>query len=124
MDAHQHHQNAGKVLGNEIISNGAGVLRAPRQFDHGVGEFTTGFDRLEPASLAATSRACSLETSPMAASRASTSARRCPKEPSVREILQIAHDSMRGGLSLTARQLAGMDALRAGFAQTAPLQSL
>jgi AcrR family transcriptional regulator len=35
-----------------------------------------------------------------------------PQEPSVREILQIAHDSMRGGLALTARQLAGMNALR------------
>lgn len=35
-----------------------------------------------------------------------------PQEPSVREILQIAHDSMRGGLALTARQLVGMDALR------------
>lgn len=38
-----------------------------------------------------------------------------PQEPSVREILQIAHDSMRGGLSLTAGQLAGMGALRAGM---------
>ena len=33
----------------------------------------------------------------------------------MREILQIAHDSMRGGLSLTARQLAGMGALREGM---------
>jgi AcrR family transcriptional regulator len=38
-----------------------------------------------------------------------------PQEPSVREILQIAHDSMRNGLSLTARQLAGMGALREGM---------
>jgi AcrR family transcriptional regulator len=37
-----------------------------------------------------------------------------PQEPSVREILQIAHDSMRGGLALTARRLAAMDALREG----------
>lgn len=38
-----------------------------------------------------------------------------PQEPSVREVLQIAHDSMRGGLALTARQLAGMGALREGM---------
>jgi AcrR family transcriptional regulator len=35
-----------------------------------------------------------------------------PQEPSVREIQQIAHDSMRHGLSLTARRLAALDALR------------
>ncbi len=38
-----------------------------------------------------------------------------PQEPAVREIQQIAHDSMRGGLSLTARQLAAMGALRDGL---------
>ncbi|WP_410604693.1 TetR/AcrR family transcriptional regulator [Amycolatopsis sp. lyj-90] len=37
-----------------------------------------------------------------------------PREPSVREVLQIAHDSMRGGLALTARRLADMGALREG----------
>lgn len=37
-----------------------------------------------------------------------------PQEPSVREILRIAQDSMRGGLALTARQLDVMGALRAG----------
>ncbi|NBH12131.1 TetR/AcrR family transcriptional regulator [Amycolatopsis sp. SID8362] len=37
-----------------------------------------------------------------------------PREPSVREIQQIAHDSMRNGLALTARQLAAMGALREG----------
>ncbi|WP_433189348.1 TetR/AcrR family transcriptional regulator [Actinoallomurus sp. CA-150999] len=37
-----------------------------------------------------------------------------PQEPSVREIQQIAHASMRRGLSLTARRLAEMDALREG----------
>lgn len=37
-----------------------------------------------------------------------------PQEPNVREIQQIAHTSMRGGLSLTARQLEGMGALREG----------
>jgi AcrR family transcriptional regulator len=36
-----------------------------------------------------------------------------PQEPQVREYLQIAHKSMRGGLALTARCLAGMGALRA-----------
>lgn len=36
-----------------------------------------------------------------------------PQEPSVREILRIAQDSMRGGLALTARQLDAMGALRA-----------
>lgn len=38
-----------------------------------------------------------------------------PREPGVREILQIAHDSMRGGLSVTAGRLAAMNALRAGM---------
>ncbi len=38
-----------------------------------------------------------------------------PQEPSVREILRIAHDSMRGGLALTARRLAEMGALRDGM---------
>ncbi|MEV5720452.1 TetR/AcrR family transcriptional regulator [Amycolatopsis mediterranei] len=38
-----------------------------------------------------------------------------PQEPSVREVLRIAHDSLRGGLDLTARRLAGMGALRAGM---------
>ncbi|MFD9701170.1 TetR/AcrR family transcriptional regulator [Lentzea sp. NPDC059081] len=37
-----------------------------------------------------------------------------PQEPSVHEILRIAHDSMRGGLALTARRLADMGALRDG----------
>lgn len=35
-----------------------------------------------------------------------------PQEPTVREIQQIAHASMRHGLSLTARQLAKLGALR------------
>ena len=35
-----------------------------------------------------------------------------PQEPSVREVLRIAHDSLRGGLSLTAGRLAAMGALR------------
>jgi len=35
-----------------------------------------------------------------------------PQEPSVREIQQIAHASMRHGLVLTARRLAALDALR------------
>jgi AcrR family transcriptional regulator len=38
-----------------------------------------------------------------------------PQEPSVRESLRIAHESMRGGLASTARQLAGMGALREGM---------
>ncbi len=37
-----------------------------------------------------------------------------PQEPSVREIQQIAHDSMRNGLALTARRLEAMSALREG----------
>lgn len=37
------------------------------------------------------------------------------QEPSVREILQIAHDSMRDGLALSARRLESMDALREGM---------
>ncbi|WP_280889877.1 TetR/AcrR family transcriptional regulator [Streptomyces sp. LBL] len=37
-----------------------------------------------------------------------------PQEPGVREILQTAHDSMRGGLALTAGQLDRMGALREG----------
>jgi hypothetical protein len=36
------------------------------------------------------------------------------REPSVRESMQIAHDSMLDGLKLTARQLDRMGALRAG----------
>ena len=35
-----------------------------------------------------------------------------PQEPSVREILQIAHDGLLNGLALTARRLAEMGALR------------
>ncbi|WP_454198238.1 TetR/AcrR family transcriptional regulator [Nocardia sp. Marseille-Q1738] len=35
-----------------------------------------------------------------------------PREPTVREILRIAHDSMRNGLALTADRLAAMGALR------------
>jgi hypothetical protein len=35
-----------------------------------------------------------------------------PKEPSVREILQTARDSLQSGLAPTARRLAEMDALR------------
>ncbi len=35
-----------------------------------------------------------------------------PQEPSVREIQQIAHASMRHGLASTARRLAALDALR------------
>lgn len=38
-----------------------------------------------------------------------------PQEQSVREILQIAYDGLRGGLSLAARRLAGMGALREGM---------
>lgn len=37
-----------------------------------------------------------------------------PQEPGVREIQQIAHDSLRGGLALVARRLAGMGVLREG----------
>ncbi|MER7728976.1 TetR/AcrR family transcriptional regulator [Streptomyces sp. NPDC096323] len=37
-----------------------------------------------------------------------------PQEPKVREIQQIAHQSLRGGLALTADRLAAMGALRAG----------
>ncbi|QKV73591.1 TetR/AcrR family transcriptional regulator [Amycolatopsis sp. Hca4] len=37
-----------------------------------------------------------------------------PQEPSVREVLRIAHDSMRSGLALTARRLAELGALRDG----------
>ncbi|WP_233624816.1 TetR/AcrR family transcriptional regulator [Actinoplanes sp. ATCC 53533] len=38
-----------------------------------------------------------------------------PQEASVRESLRIAHESMRGGLNLTARRLAAMGALRPGM---------
>ena len=38
-----------------------------------------------------------------------------PQEPTVLEIQQIAHDSLRGGLALAARQLAAMGALREGM---------
>lgn len=37
-----------------------------------------------------------------------------PREPEVWEILQIAKDTMRAGLTLTAQQLAGMGTLRDG----------
>jgi AcrR family transcriptional regulator len=38
-----------------------------------------------------------------------------PQEPTVRESMHIAHDSMRAGLALTARQLARMGSLRDGM---------
>jgi AcrR family transcriptional regulator len=38
-----------------------------------------------------------------------------PQEPTVRESQRIAHESLRGGLTLTAQRLAGMGALREGL---------
>ena len=38
-----------------------------------------------------------------------------PQEPTVRECQRIAHESMRGGLALTARRLADLGALRGGI---------
>lgn len=38
-----------------------------------------------------------------------------PQEPSVRKSMEIAHNSFRSGLAMTARRLASMDALREGM---------
>lgn len=38
-----------------------------------------------------------------------------PQEPTVRESQRIAHESMRGGLTLAAQRLAGLGALREGL---------
>ena len=38
-----------------------------------------------------------------------------PQEPTVREIQRVAHESLRGGLTLAAQRLAGLGALREGL---------